>query len=99
MGKDLKSEEEELSRQWQVNEVNENFVVLMINFMAQASPFPKSYFTYNVRNNVEPHVWRSSLTVVDKKFTTFVSDFTIMCREHPLVDKPSKKNKLHRLPE
>ena len=49
-----------------MNEVKENF-------MAQASPFPKSYFTYNVRNNVEPHVCWSSLTGVDKKFTTFVN--------------------------
>ena len=35
MDKDLKQKEKEVARQWLVNEVDENFVELMINLMAQ----------------------------------------------------------------
>lgn len=73
MGENLKAEEEELARQWIINEIDENFLILIINFKAQVDPFPKSYFLESVRTSVKPHVWWSSLTAVDKKFTTFAS--------------------------
>jgi len=60
MGKGLNADQEETARQW-VNEIDENFLPLIVLFSIKASPFPKTYFGESVVENLSPSEWWESL--------------------------------------
>lgn len=60
MGKGLTSDQEELARKW-VNYIDKNFLPLIVKFSIKASPFPDTYFSDAIINNLSPAEWWESL--------------------------------------
>ena len=48
--------------------------MFVISFQAEGDPFPRSYFTSEVRNNIKASIWWKSMkkTMINEEFLNFV---------------------------
>lgn len=60
MGTGLTNDQEEIARKW-VNDIDKNFLPLIVKFSIKASPFPATYFSEAIINNLPPAEWWESL--------------------------------------
>lgn len=73
MGEGLTAPQQESTRIWLL-ELNPAYLPLVISFQAEEDPFPKSYFTSEVRNNVKASIWWKSMknSMINQEFLNFI---------------------------
>lgn len=74
MGEGLTNDQEEVARQW-VNEIDKKFLPLIVKFSIKASPFPATYFSDTIVDNLSPAEWWESL----KKYNDLESISNFVC--------------------